>query len=335
MIRLIPAVAAVLLAWSCDFLGIGIAETMRVTTLTGGQASWRDTVIEFINGTDDPKGLAGLEVVIHGDGIERRTYAAEDLPSHTFGVPEHGIVNVDVRLRQDRPLVAAGRAGRELEPDVKWEVEFDRAPVVIRYRKSMGPNPSEYDQNWCHSLWRFVIGEDVQNYEGESLWLSIFAFRPGRVPGSRHHLQLTRRERVTVSRGRHPCPAWLPPAGHRLPSEKLKLFPRRRLTGGGGVAGGHGGPVHHVPEGGQVVCPAVLIVQVVRVLPYIHAQERCVSLHQRAVLIRGGIHGEVPPVADHEPRPAAAEAGESRLLEGRLEIIEGAARGVDGGGKAA
>ena len=187
MIRLIPVVAAVLLAWSCDFLGIGIAETMQVTTASavgGGQRSWRDTVIHLINGTDNPKGLAGLEIVIHGDGIEPRTYAAADLPSNAFRVPEHGVVNVNVRLRQDGRLVAEGRAAWELEPDVKWEVEFDRAPVVIRYRESMGPNPSECGRNWCHSLWRFVIDEDAQNYEDESLWLSIFALRPDECRGA-------------------------------------------------------------------------------------------------------------------------------------------------------
>ena len=184
MIRLIPVVAAVLLAWSCGFLGIGIAETMRVTTAPGGQASWRDTVIEFVNGTDNPKGLAGLEVVIHGDGIEPRTYAAADLPSNAFGVPEHGVVNVDVRLRQDGRLVAAGRAAWELEPDVKWEVEVDRAPAADGFPDSMGPNPIECWRNWCHSFWRFVIDEDVQNYEGDSVWLIISDFHPDECRGS-------------------------------------------------------------------------------------------------------------------------------------------------------
>lgn len=178
-------VAAVLLAGSCDFLGIGVAETMQVTTLTpGGQRSFQDTVIQLINGTDDPKGLAGLEVVIHGDGIRPRTFAAVDLPSGTFGVPDHGIVNVDVLLRQDGRIVAEGRAAWELEPDVQWDVQVDRAPVVIQYRESTGPNPSECGLNWCHSLWRFVIDEEYQNYVGDSLWLIIREFHPDECRGA-------------------------------------------------------------------------------------------------------------------------------------------------------
>lgn len=56
------------------------------------------------------------------------------------------------------------------------EVEVDRVPV--RFPVHMGPNPIEYGLNWCHSLWRFVISEDVQNYEGESLWLIIRELHP-------------------------------------------------------------------------------------------------------------------------------------------------------------
>ena len=51
-------------------------------------------------------------------------------------------------------------------------------------------------------------------------------------------------------------------------------------------------PVHHFPPGREVIWATVLVLQVVRVLPNITAQDRCSAAsdtgHERVVLIGGG-----------------------------------------------
>src|SRR5262245_19587913 len=67
------------------------------------------------------------------------------------------------------------------------------------------------------------------------------------------------------------------------------------------------GPVHDVPPRVDVVGPAVLVLQVVGVLPDVDAEDRLLAFHQRAVLVRGALDGQLAAAFDH-PRPAAAEA---------------------------
>ena len=98
-------------------------------------------------------------------------------------------------------------------------------------------------------------------------------------------------------------------------------------------------PVDHVPPRGDVVRPAVLILQVVGVLPYVEPENRRLPLHQRIVLIRRAGDGELPAIGD-QPRPAAAEAASRRLGELLFEGIEAAKGSVDrvgnlAGGRAA
>src|SRR5204863_1028091 len=63
-------------------------------------------------------------------------------------------------------------------------------------------------------------------------------------------------------------------------------------------------PVDDVPPGSDVVGTTVLVLQVVGVLPHVEAENRLLPFHQRAVLVRGALDGELP--ADIEqPRPAA------------------------------
>src|SRR5579862_4561456 len=62
-------------------------------------------------------------------------------------------------------------------------------------------------------------------------------------------------------------------------------------------------PVDHVPPGVDVVRPAILVLQVVRVLPDVDAEDRVLAVHQRTVLVRGALDGQLVAAADH-PRPA-------------------------------
>ncbi len=100
-------------------------------------------------------------------------------------------------------------------------------------------------------------------------------------------------------------------------------------------------PVHHVPERGDVIGPAVLIVEVIGVFPDIEAEDRLAGAagdgfaHARAVLVGGRADGERAIGLFHQPRPAGAETGEPGFGEGFLEGVERAERLVDGRGELA
>src|SRR5262245_20894491 len=82
----------------------------------------------------------------------------------------------------------------------------------------------------------------------------------------------------------------------------VRLLLQRHL-----VAFAHLIPVDHVPPGLEVVGAAVLVVEVVGVLPDIDAEDRELALHERAILVGGAEDLEMPAI-DDEPAPAAAEA---------------------------
>src|SRR5579872_4005887 len=90
----------------------------------------------------------------------------------------------------------------------------------------------------------------------------------------------------------------------------------------------HFGPVDHVPPRADVIRTAVLILQVVRVLPDVDAEDDLLAFHQRAVLVRAALDGELAAVVDH-PRPAAAEAADAGLRELLLERVERSEGSVD------
>src|SRR5881394_633977 len=71
-------------------------------------------------------------------------------------------------------------------------------------------------------------------------------------------------------------------------------------------------PIHHVPESRYVIRAAILIVEIVGVLPYVQAQKRraadaggCLA-HQRAVLVGRRTDREFAAI-DDEPSPTAAK----------------------------
>src|SRR5882762_9666640 len=74
----------------------------------------------------------------------------------------------------------------------------------------------------------------------------------------------------------------------------------------------HLGPVHDVPPGVDVVGAAILILQVVRVLPDVDAEHDLLAFHQRAVLVRSALDRELAALID-DPRPPAAEAADAGL----------------------
>src|SRR5690606_31698625 len=93
-------------------------------------------------------------------------------------------------------------------------------------------------------------------------------------------------------------------------------------------------PVHHVPEGFDVVRATVLELQVVSVFPHVQAQDweagyaRDRFTHQRGVLVSGRNHRQLVAFQD-QPRPARTETGCSGFLKFRFEVIYGTEVALD------
>src|SRR4051794_9934039 len=88
-------------------------------------------------------------------------------------------------------------------------------------------------------------------------------------------------------------------------------------------------PVHDVPPGVDVVRTLVLVLEVVGVLPDVHAEKWDLPVADRRVLVRGARDLHPGAVVD-QPGPAAAEAVDARVLELVLERVE-AAEGLPDG----
>ena len=65
-------------------------------------------------------------------------------------------------------------------------------------------------------------------------------------------------------------------------------------------------PVDHVEEGRNILRPAVLVGQVIGVLPDVDPEDRGFALAERAVLVRRGHDFQLALVL-HEPGPTASE----------------------------
>src|SRR5918993_5772257 len=86
-------------------------------------------------------------------------------------------------------------------------------------------------------------------------------------------------------------------------------------------------PVDGVPPGLEILGTAVLVLEVVGVLPDVVAKYREARGlddpgHQRVVLVRGGDNGELAVRADDHPGPAGAEPAHAGLVELGLQRIE-------------
>src|SRR3954462_13019839 len=86
------------------------------------------------------------------------------------------------------------------------------------------------------------------------------------------------------------------PAAIGRAERKPSAEPRRDLA-----------PVDHIPPGPDVIRPAVLILEVVGVLPDVESQDRLLAFHERVVLVRRARDRKLAAVRD-EPGPARSEA---------------------------
>src|SRR5215813_1934868 len=71
-------------------------------------------------------------------------------------------------------------------------------------------------------------------------------------------------------------------------------------------------PIDDVPPRVDVVRAAVLVLQIVRMLPDVEAEDRLLAVHHRIVLVRRALDCDLPAVV-HDPCPPAAEPPDRSL----------------------
>src|SRR5215207_1296382 len=114
-----------------------------------------------------------------------------------------------------------------------------------------------------------------------------------------------------------------------------KAFPgTAALTHDRRVTLGHLPPIDGVPPRVEIVGSAVLVLQVVGVLPDVHADQRRLAVGDRVVLVGRRDDRQARAVV-YEPGPAGAELVDPGVLQLALEVAEAAERRADRVGKGA
>src|SRR5690606_26001298 len=114
----------------------------------------------------------------------------------------------------------------------------------------------------------------------------------------------------------------------KAPVEAPFLLTARRRLGFGEIFVGEIPVDEMIEEGRDIVRTAVLIVEIVRMLPNVHGEERGRAVGERAGRVRGLGDLQLAAVED-EPGPAAAELRRAGILELLNELVERAEVGVD------
>lgn len=81
-------------------------------------------------------------------------------------------------------------------------------------------------------------------------------------------------------------------------------------------------PVDDVPKGGDVVGAAVLIVEIVCVLPDIQTDDGFIPIHERRILVCCGDDAQISLRSNYEPSPARAELCKGCLSEFCLKLFK-------------
>lgn len=141
-----------------------------------------DTItVQLVSRLDDPKGLAGLEVVIGGEDMGMRTYTASYFARGEevkFKVPATGNASVTARIVQDGRTVAQISKQWALGSKIQWTLDVDRSPWP-----SGNGIPDNLERPvcqwfWCHEVWRSPIAEGAANYADEALWVTLYRYHP-------------------------------------------------------------------------------------------------------------------------------------------------------------
>ncbi|MDE0358992.1 MAG: hypothetical protein OXN92_14835 [Gammaproteobacteria bacterium] len=146
------------------------------------QLSSRDTtMVQLVNGLDDPKGFAGLEIIVSAEDMPTRRYTASHFASvdeTKFKVPETGFATVTARVVQDDRIVAEVSERWGLGPELQWDIDVERAPYPGNEGFLPDPENPECQWFWCAFIWRSPIADGAANYEGEALWVVLYRHDP-------------------------------------------------------------------------------------------------------------------------------------------------------------
>src|SRR5207245_11766767 len=81
-------------------------------------------------------------------------------------------------------------------------------------------------------------------------------------------------------------------------------------------------PVDHVPPLSQIFGPAIVVLQIVGVLPDVVAEDRIKPLRKRVVLVGSSDDLDIAVGLASQPHPAAAELFSSSIVELGLKVLE-------------
>lgn len=130
---------------------------------------------------DDPRGFAGLEIVIGGDNMPTRRYDASHFASvdeTKFKVPETGFASVSAQIVQDGHIIAELSERWGLGSRIHWDLDVSRTPWPPNEGFLADPENPECQWFWCAFIWRSPIAEGAANYEGETLWVVLYRHDP-------------------------------------------------------------------------------------------------------------------------------------------------------------
>src|SRR3981189_2889742 len=92
----------------------------------------------------------------------------------------------------------------------------------------------------------------------------------------------------------------------------------------GGIALGDLAPVHGIPPRLEVIRTAVLVVEIIGMLPDVIAEQCTLAVHDRLVLVGADLDRELAVLADGDEHPARAELPSARGVEVGLEFFHAA-----------
>ena len=158
-------------------LEVRVDVTERLTQARRGDT----TRVRTRQGVDDPKGFAGLQIVISGDDMRTRTYDASHFADYTkprFKVPAGGYATVTARIIQDGRVVAELSGQWALESKVRWALDIERAPWPAGNGIPDNLDHPGCQWFWCHAVWRSPVAEEAANYADEALWVTLYRVHP-------------------------------------------------------------------------------------------------------------------------------------------------------------
>src|SRR5262249_41945119 len=81
-------------------------------------------------------------------------------------------------------------------------------------------------------------------------------------------------------------------------------------------------PIHRIPPRGEIIAAAVLVVQIVRVLPHVVAEQGALAVHDWVVLVGARLDRELAAFVDDDEYPARAEHAQAAGIEIVFQLVQ-------------